>query len=172
MKIPPLVILFADKSPGSCRRLCVELRDRGARVLLAGSSDEAIHLAALAPPDIVVMDDDLESDGHIDLGTFIHEAFPHAGIIVLHGNSPPTSSASGLDLLLWGRKPVEDQTILETIELAFPGRLGTPTPSWPVAPRILCVDDEPSRRIGNRPSRLMEGIPVSPRRVPRISRRS
>ena len=172
MKIPPLVILFADKDPRSGRRLREELRGRGARILLAGSSDEAIHQAALASPDLVVMDDDLRSDGQVELGTFMHQAFPHAGIIVLRGDSPPTSSASGLDLLLWGRKPIEDQTILETIELAFPGRLGTPTPSWPVAPRILCVDDEPSRRIGNRPSRLMEGIPVSPRRVPRISRRS
>jgi len=172
MKPSPLVILLADKNPGSGRRLREELRDRGARVLLAGSSDEAIHQAALAPPDIVVMDDDLKSDGQVELGTFLHEAFPHAGIIVLRGDSPPTSSAGGLDLLLWGRKPVEDQTILETIEYAFPGRLGMPTPSWPVARRILCVDDEPSRRIGNRPSRLQEGIPVSLRRVPRISRRS
>ena len=169
MKTSPLVILFADKHPRWGRRLREELRDRGARVLLAGSSDEAIHQAALAAPDIVVMDDDLESDGKVDLGTFLHEAFPHAGIIVLRGNCPPTSSASGLDLLLWGRKPVEDRTILETIECAFPGRLGAPTPSWPITEQTRCVDEPPSRRIANRPSRILEANPVSPRRVPRTS---
>src|SRR6187431_2298356 len=136
MNPSPLVILFADKYPRSGRRLREELCDRGARVLLAGSSDGAIHQAAAAAPDIVVMDDDLESDGQIELGTFMREAFPRAGIIVLRGDSPPTSSAGGLDLLLWGRKPIEDQTILETIEYAFPGRLGTPTPSWPIPRRI------------------------------------
>jgi|SRR6185369_13341985 CheY-like chemotaxis protein len=172
MKPSPLVILFADKYPRPGHRLRGELRERGARILLAESSDEAIHQAALAAPDIVVMDDDLKSDGQVELGTFLHEAFPRAGIILLRGDSPPTSSAGGLDLLLWGRKPVKDQTILETIECAFPGRLGRPTPSWPIPRRILCVDDEPSRRIGNRPSRLLEGISESPRRVPRISRKS
>jgi DNA-binding NarL/FixJ family response regulator len=172
MNHSPLVILFADKNPQFGRRLRGELRERGARILLAGSSDEAIHQAALAPPDIVVMDDDLKSDGQVDLGTFLREAFPHAGIIVLRGDSAPTSSAGGLDLLLWGRKPVRDQTILETIEYAFPGRLGTPTPSWPIPGRILCVDDKLSRRTGNRALRINEGIPVSPRRVPRISRDS
>jgi len=76
-----------------------------------------------------VMDDDLKSDGQIELGTFVHEAFPHAGIILLRGNSPPTSSASGLDLLLWGRKPVADAMLLEVMESAFPGRLEWPAPA-------------------------------------------
>jgi len=123
MKIAPLVILFADRNPGPGRRLRVELRRRGARVLLASTSDEAIHQAALASPDILVMDDDLKSDGQIELGTFVHDAFPRAGIILLRGSSPPTSSACGLDLLLWGRKPVADETLLEVIDSAFPGRL-------------------------------------------------
>ena len=128
MKKRPLVILFADMNPGPGRRLRSELRRRGARVLLASSSDEAIHQAALASPDILVMDDDLKSDGQIELGTFVHDAFPRAGIILLRGNSPPTSSASGLDLLLWGRKPVADATLLEVMESAFPGRLDRPAP--------------------------------------------
>src|SRR5712672_3486812 len=123
MKRKPLVILIAEQNPGPGRRVRAELRRRGAQVLLAGSPDEAIHLAARAAPDILVMDDDLKSDGQIELGAFIHDAFPRAGIILLRGNSPPTSSASGLDLLLWARKPVDDDTLLEVIESAFPGRL-------------------------------------------------
>jgi len=124
----PLVILFADKNPGPARRFRVDLRRRGARVFLAGTSDEAIHQAALASPDILVMDDYLESDGQIELGAFVHDAFPRAGIILLRGSSPPTSSACGLDLLLWGNKPVADATLLEVIESAFPGRLERPAP--------------------------------------------
>jgi len=147
MKTPPLVILFADKDPGPGHRLRMELRRRGAQVLLARSSDEAIHQAALAPPDIVVMDDDLNADGQVELGTFVHNAFPKAGIILLRGNSPPVSSAGGLDLLLWGRKPVADRPLLEVIESAFPGRLRSHTPTWPVTSRILCVDDGPSRAV-------------------------
>jgi CheY-like chemotaxis protein len=141
LKTSPLVILFADRNPGPGRRLREELRRRGARVLLAGSSDEAIHQAALASPDILVMDDDLISIGQVELGTFVHDAFPRAGIILLRGNSPPTSSACGLDLLLWAHKPVAEHTLLEVIESSFPGRLGKSLPSRPETRRILCVDD-------------------------------
>lgn len=144
MKTSPLVILFADGNPGPGRRLRMELRRRGAQVLLTGSPDQAIHQAALACPDIVVMDDDLKSDGQVELGTFIHHAFPKAGLIFLHGTSPPTSSAAGLDLLLWARKPVADRMLLEVIESAFPGRLGGPEPTWLKTGQILCVDDDPS----------------------------
>jgi DNA-binding response OmpR family regulator len=140
----PLVILFADRNPGPGRRLRVELRRRGAQVLLASSSDEAILLAGLAPPDLVVIDDDLKSDNQVELGTFVHDAFPNAGIILLRGKSPPTSNACGLDLLLWAHKPVSDRTLFEVIEFSFPGRLGKPTASWPIARRIRCVDEERS----------------------------
>lgn len=128
MKTRPLVILFADKNPGPGRRMRLDLRRRGAQVLLAGSSDEAIHQAALTAPDVIVMDDDLGSDGQVELGKFLHDAFPNAGIIVLRGGSPATSSAGGLDLLLWTHKPIDDDLLLEVIESAFPGRLGQPVP--------------------------------------------
>jgi CheY-like chemotaxis protein len=144
MKSMPLVILFADKNPVPGRRLRLELTRRGAHVLLAGSVDEAIHLAARAPPDILVMDDDLHKEGQTDLGTFIHEAIPKTGIILLHGSGQPTSSPWGLDLLLWAHKRVDDQTLIETIEFAFPGRMGGPSPYWPRARQVLCVEDEPS----------------------------
>lgn len=123
MKTAPLVILFADRNPGPGRRLRAELRRRGAEVLLATTSDEAIHQAALAAPDLVVMDDDLEVQGQVDLGVFMHEAFPNAGIILLRGPSPPTTSASGLNLLLWGHKPIDDEILLEVIASESAGRL-------------------------------------------------
>jgi hypothetical protein len=145
MKTIPLVILFADKNPGPGRRLRGELRLRGAHVLLAGSTEEAIHQAALAPPDILVMDDDLKLEGHADLGTFIHNAFPAAGIIFLHGRGQPTASPCGLDLLLWAHKSVADQTLIETMEFAFPGRLGGPTPDWLRVRQAPSVDAEPSK---------------------------
>lgn len=128
MNIAPLVVLFADNDLVPGRRLRGELRRRGAQVLLAGSSDEAIHQAALERPDIVVMDDDLKSDGQLDLGKFLHDAFPHTGILVLHGYSPPTSDVGGLDLLFWGRKPIGEDTLIEIIESVFPGRLKDPVP--------------------------------------------
>jgi hypothetical protein len=145
MKTIPLVILFADKNPGPGRRLRGELRLRGAHVLLAGSTEEAIHQAAIASPDILVMDDDLKLEGHADLGTFIHNAFPNAGIIFLHGRGQPTASPCGLDLLLWAHKGVDDQTLIETMEFAFPGRLGEPTADWLRARQKPCVDDEPCK---------------------------
>jgi CheY-like chemotaxis protein len=145
MKTIPLVIIFADRNPGPRRRLRVELRRRGAQVLLAGSTEEAIHQAAHDPPDILIMDDDLRKDGKTDLATFIHDAFPKAGIILLRGRGQPTSSPSGLDLLLWAHKRVADQTLIETIGFAFPGRLGRPTPSWRGTTQIRCVDENPSR---------------------------
>jgi CheY-like chemotaxis protein len=145
MKTIPLVILFADRNPGPRRQLRVELRHRGAHVLLAGSTGEAIHQAAHDPPDILVADDDLGKDGQTDLATFIKDAFPRAGIILLRGSGQPTSSPWGLDLLLWTHKRVADQTLIKTIEFAFPGRLGRPTPSWARTPQIRCVDEKPTR---------------------------
>ena len=121
----------------------MELRRRGAQVLRAGSTDETIHQAALVSPDILIMDDDLNQEGPTSLGAFIHDAFPNAGIILLHGSGQPTSSPSGLDLLLWAHKRVADQTLIETIEMAFPGRLGRASPVWPRPRRIVCIDAEP-----------------------------
>jgi len=123
MKTAPLVILFADANPGPGRRIRMELRRRGAQVLLAATSDEAIHQAALAAPDIVVMDDDLKTEGQVELGSFVRDAFPHAGVILLRGSSPPTTSAGGLNLLLWGHKPVDDDVLLEVIASEGLGRL-------------------------------------------------
>jgi hypothetical protein len=141
MKTRPLVIFFADRNPGPRRQLRVELRRRGAHVLLAGSTGEAIHQAAHEPPDILVADDDLSKDGQTDLATFIRDAFPKAGIILLRGRDQPTSSPWGLDLLLWAHKRVPDQTLIETMEFAYPGRLDRPRSDWTRGTQIRCVDE-------------------------------
>ncbi|HEV3028192.1 MAG TPA: hypothetical protein VG457_11505 [Planctomycetota bacterium] len=143
MKTSPLVILFADRNPEPRPDLRVELLRRGAHVLVACSTGEAIHQAAHAPPDLLIADDDLQKDGQTDLVTFIQEALPKAEIILLRGSGPPTSSPSGVELLLWAHKHVPDQTLLETMEFAFPGRLGPPTPAWPRATQVRCVDEHP-----------------------------
>jgi len=144
MKTNPLVILFADRNPEPRRRLHVELRRRGAHVLVAGSTGEAIHQAAHEAPDILVADDDLSKDGQTDLVTFFKDAFPKAEILLLRGSGQPTSSPSGVELLLWAHKQVADQMLIETMEFAFPGRLGPPTPAWPRATQVRCVDEKPA----------------------------
>ena len=87
------------------------------------------------------MDDDLKSDDQIELGTFVHDAFPHTGIILLRGSSPPTSSASGLDLLLWGRKPLTRRSSRSWSPHSPDDWTGTRRPTFRASP--WCVDNTP-----------------------------
>jgi CheY-like chemotaxis protein len=144
MKQHPLVILFADPDLPSTRRLRAELRRRGARVHRGGSVEEVIHQAALAPPDLFVMDAGFSLQGDTPLGAFVQSAFPKAQIILLGRGDLPDGEETPRGILFHSRKPMAEGKLLEVIEEAFPGRLSPATHFWPHRGPILCVDDDPS----------------------------
>jgi DNA-binding response OmpR family regulator len=66
-RLPVPAVLFADRDLAWSRSVRVELRRRGANVLMASNVDEAFHQAALSPPDLIVLDEDLEGRGDRNL---------------------------------------------------------------------------------------------------------
>src|SRR5687768_11506986 len=62
MPVKEPVILFADGNLSWGRGARVELRRRGAQVSTAASVDDALRAAKESPPDLLILQDDLE--GH------------------------------------------------------------------------------------------------------------
>ena len=137
------VFLQADRRLGETRMLRTELRRRGAHVLMAEAAEQALAHAALCPPDVVLLDDDLSQGYRVDLVEHFRSAFPNAEIILLSTHADQLGRGLGMGLLYHGLRPVTCQTLLELIEEALPGRLAAPREAAPVAPMVMCVDDDP-----------------------------
>ena len=132
------VILQADRKLGETRLLRTELRRRGARVLMAESTEQALAHSALCPPDVVILDDELKGD----LPEYFRSTFPDAELILLSSRSDRLTLGLGMGLLFHGIRPVTSKTLLEIIDEALPGRLGKEPDASGVAPMVLCVDDD------------------------------
>jgi CheY-like chemotaxis protein len=126
MMTRPPTILFADRDPSWSREARIVLRGRGAKVATAASVDDAIHMAALAQPDLVFLDDDLPGRGERDLLALFQSAMPDARILLLGSLPRPLASETVLTL-------AEDALGARLREGGPPARLGT----------VLCVDDDP-----------------------------
>jgi CheY-like chemotaxis protein len=139
--LPPPTILVADRDLSWSRSVRTELRRRGAQVVMATSVDEALHQAALAPPDLVVLDDDLAGRGDRDLAELFQSALPEAKMILLESRSPASPLRERGPLFCSGPRPPSAETLLSLALGAIGHRLGEAP-----APRrgtVLCVDDDP-----------------------------
>lgn len=137
------VILQADRKLGETRPLRTELRRRGARVLMADTAEKALAAVANAPPDVIILDDDLCGSGEQDLLDVFSERFPEAEIILLSSRPEGLTRGLGRGLLYQGLRPVSTATLLELIVEALPGRLKEVAPPEQVHPMVLCIDDDP-----------------------------
>jgi DNA-binding response OmpR family regulator len=146
MVIKPPVVLFADRDLSWSRDVRVSLRRRGAEVRMGASVDEALRQAALAPPDLVILDDDLEGRRERDLVDLFRETLPEAEIILLESKVPQGPRGAGQGLFFSGAKPVAPGTLLGLAQDA----LGTRLEETPRQERtqkhgtVLCVDDDPN----------------------------
>lgn len=138
----PPVILQADQKLGETRLLRTELRRRGARVLMAETSDKAVGLAELFPPDVILLDDDLSKEADTDLAEHFRTAFPESEIIVLSSKPEQLMHGIGSGLLFHGLRPVTSGTMIDLINSALPGRLHDPPKAPESSPMVLCVDDD------------------------------
>lgn len=123
MTMPPPVILFADRDLSWSRAARLELRSRGARVFRATDVDSALRYAHAAPPDVVVLDDELEGSRGRDVVDLFQSAHPDAEIILVESRIPETPRGIAHGLLYSGMKPISGSTLLELIDEALPGRL-------------------------------------------------
>lgn len=140
-KEPP-VILFADRDLTSTRPLRCELRRRGAQVLMASSLNEALRNAELFHPDLFVLDDGLRGPEVKDLVLYFRSVFPRSEIILLTADSSGMPWGLGLGLLYSGGRQVANQTLLEIVLSAYPGRLVQSDPKECLLGTVLCVDDD------------------------------
>lgn len=141
----PPVILFADRELSWSRDVRVELRRRGAQVLMAASVEEALRQAGLASPDLVILDDDLEGRGDRDVAELFREALPEAQIILLEPEASEVPRGAGRGLFFSGAKPVAPRALLGIVQDALGNRIrGAPKQGTRHKHgTVLCVDDDP-----------------------------
>jgi DNA-binding response OmpR family regulator len=170
----PLVLLWVDDDLARGRAARVELRRRGARVLMARSAERAMELSELFACDLFVLSDLAGSAETGDLAAQFRSGFPNSEIILLSSKPREEPQGVGLGLLYSGTQPLALETLITVIDMAFPGRLESrPLPKLEQA-TVLCVDDDPEmlrslsrllRRHGYRakpledPRTVLEAIP-------------
>ena len=140
MLIPPTV-LVADRDLSWSRAVRTELRRRGARVCMATSVDEALHEAATHPPDLVVLDDDLDGREDRDLADLFRSALPEAKMILMESRPASSGPRQAGPLFCSGPRPSSPDTLLSLVVGAIGHRLGDA--SAPRQGTVLCVDDDP-----------------------------
>ena len=169
--LPPPNVLFADRDLSWSRPVRTELRRRGAQVTMATTVEEALHHAATAPPDLVILDDDLPERGDRNLAKLFQSALPDAKMILLESRRPAAGKRTGGPLFCSGPRPTAE-TLLSLVLGAIGHRLAeAPAPKRGT---ILCVDDDPkflssmTRLLGRRgyrvltfqdPDRALDAIP-------------
>jgi DNA-binding response OmpR family regulator len=137
----PVVVLFADRDLLWSRSLRTALRQRGVKVLTGTTRREVIEIAAITPPDLVVLAQPLVGVDAADLLARIRTRNPQSMLALLGPNAEATPSLPGL--LIWGPRPAESRSLLNSIAALFPDRLAR-TPSIESKPAlVMCVDDDP-----------------------------
>jgi CheY-like chemotaxis protein len=131
----PLVVLWVDEDLSRDRPLRVELRRRGARILMARTAERAIELSELFTVDLFVLTR--------DQAAHFRSAFPSAEIILLSSTAEEGLPGVGLGLLYSGPRPLATATLITLLDGAFPGRLKPEAIPKPEPATVLCVDDDP-----------------------------
>jgi len=134
-------VLVVDDDPAFNRILCRALTRRGYSVSGAHTPTEAVTLAALERPDLIVLDLNLAGDSGLALIAPLKHARPEASIVVLTGYA---SIATAVEAIKLGAnqylaKPVDVDTLLAAFGSRNAGDEATPAVcSPPNAP--LSVD--------------------------------
>ena len=90
-------VLVVDDEPNIRRALRVWLADHGYQVQLASTGEEALDLAAIAPPEVVLLDLMLPGMSGLDVCQSLRE-WSQAPIIILSGRDEEDAKIRALDL--------------------------------------------------------------------------
>lgn len=136
------LVLFGDSEPHRMGNLLDQLRQQGTAVLMSSSSRELLDLARHAQPDVIVLDDRLESVGDQVLVGLLRIHCTQARIVLLlpPGSHPDRERQKHLDPVCSLVCPVSDSDLSAVITSAL--RV-VQTPHLQERPAvILCVDDD------------------------------
>jgi DNA-binding response OmpR family regulator len=138
------VVLFAENDLSWSRDARVRLRRRGAEVHMASTVDDALRLAAAKSPDLLILEDDLDGRGSLDLVDLFREALPQTRVILLESGTADIPRGSGLGLFYSGAKPLSPSMLLDLAQKALEGRLsdGPESAGPPRRSTVLCIDDD------------------------------
>src|SRR5579864_8114421 len=139
MKEP--TVLFGSADLESSRLLRERLRRDHLRILASNHSGEFLELARRAGPDVIILDDSLESLGGEMLLRLLRQPCPDARVILLlaPGSHPDQKNLRHLGPVCSLVSPVADADLAKVVALALQDQGGLPSPRPPV---VLCVDDD------------------------------
>jgi len=135
-------VLFGTTDLDATGALRDRLRHQGMEVAACASSQEFLEVARRKAPDVVVLDDELESVGGQVLIRLLRALCPQVPIVLLlpAGSSPERDAHRHLGPVCTLVSPVSEQDLGIVITSALQGR-GAPTAAA-VRPVIFCVDDD------------------------------
>lgn len=138
-KVP--TVLFGSADLDGNRLLRERLRRDGVRVLASNDTAEFLELARRAGPDVILLDDTLESLGGELLIRLLRQPCPQARIVLLlpPGSHPDQKNLRHLGPVCSLLMPVADDDLAKVVALALQDHGGPASPRPPV---VLCVDDD------------------------------
>jgi len=138
-KVP--TVLFGSAELDSSRLLRERLQRDNVRVLASGNTAEFLELARRSGPDVIVLDDTLESLGGEMLIRLLRQPCPSARVVLLMppGSHPDQQNLRHLGPVCSLVSPVTDEVLRQVVTLALQDQGGLPAPRPPV---VLCVDDD------------------------------
>jgi len=168
-------VLFGTTDPESSLALRDKLRHQGAEVFACASSGEFLEVARRRTPDVVVLDDELETVGGDTLIRLLRNLCPRVPVILLlpPGKSTDHDSPPNLGPVCTLVSPVSERDLGIVISSALQGAGSAPTSES--RPVIFCVDDDKLflkslvrilRRHGysvigfDNPDDALEGVPI------------
>lgn len=141
MTTKPPTVLFGSVDLDTHRALRDHLQDDRLRILATSNSAEFLELARRGQPDVIVLDDDLESLGGEMLIRLLRQSSPRARVILLHpaGSHPDQKGLRHLGPVCSLVSPVANADLGKVVALALQDQGGLAAPRPPV---VLCVDDD------------------------------
>jgi DNA-binding response OmpR family regulator len=135
-------VLFGITDPDATQALRDKLRHQGVEVFSCASSQEFLEVARRRAPNVVVLDDELESVGGQTIIRLLRNLCPSVPVILVlpagvHGDAEGHPHLGPVCTL---RSPVSEQELGIVIGSALQGLAASPAPV--ARPVIFCVDDD------------------------------
>jgi DNA-binding response OmpR family regulator len=135
-------VLFGDAEPERAREVANALRGASIRTGIVESSRDLLETARRETPDVVVVDDRLESLGSDILLNLFRRDCPASRVVLLlsEGTHPERDALRHLEPVCTLVRPLSNHDLFSVISAAIHGPASAPPGGRPQV--VLCVDDD------------------------------